>query len=580
MKFSLKIRLTQLVLLVFFGHLSLAGQTRPNIIVILTDDMGYADVGFNNGAADIVTPNLDQLAAAGTIFSSAYVAHPFCGPSRTALLTGRYPHKLGAQYNLEETDLTNGIDLNEVFISKLLQTGGYKTGAFGKWHLGQDTAYQPNSRGFDYFYGFLPGGHNFFTAAGGTNPYTWPLRKNFNAANEGYGLYLTDLFSDESVNFINGTETNDAQPFFMYVAYNAPHYPIQPKPADVTAITSAPYNKVFPNTAEGNKRRDYVAMVYAVDRGVKQIVDALKANGEFDNTLIVFLSDNGGKIDPLVDAANNAPLKGFKGETTEGGYRVPMFMHYPNHIPAGVKYDHPVTSLDFYPTFAALAQTAIPSGKLLDGKDIYNNIVAKTPARAGESIYALRHKTINNVGIRRDQWKAYSTGNGTWQLYNIVNDIGETTNVASSNQAILTAMVSDAYQWSKTNIDAKFFDSPSAQTTWTSNNLPDYPKTFAGYTTSLSTPEFLSNTFSFLNIYPNPLRESEFTIGLNFQPSNQVDVIVYDLLGHVVQIQKNAIVEPSNEIKVKMAESLINGTYYVRVVSGEKSFSKALIINR
>lgn len=579
MLISFKTNISFCTLLLFsLLNCHVSAQTRPNIIVIITDDMGYADVGFNNGAADIVTPSLDALAAAGTVFSSAYVAHPFCGPSRTALLTGRYPHKIGAQYNLAETDVTSGIDLNEVFLGNVLQTAGYKTGAFGKWHLGQATAYQPNSRGFDYFYGFLPGGHNYYTAAGGTGAYTWPLRRNYGLANEAYGLYITDLFSDEAVNFINGTESNDSQPFFMYVAYNAPHAPITSKASDVTAITSAPYNKTYPNTTAGNLRKNYAAMVYSVDRGVKQIVDALKANGEFDNTLIVFLSDNGGR--PTSDGANNTPLKGEKGDTYEGGYRVPMLMHYPNHIPAGAKYDHPVSALDFYPTFVNLAGGTIPANKQLDGKNIYNNILSGSSARSGESIYTLRHRTINNVGIRNDQWKAFSTGNGVWQLFNIVNDIGETTDLSSQYPNILKSMVTGAYEWSKTNIDAKFFDSTTAQDTWNNNNLPDYPKTFAGFMEPLAVPNFESNKFPLGYMYPNPAYLSELKIGLNFEPTDTIDVVIYDALGRPVQIHNNATIEVNNEVHLQLNANIANGTYYVRVVSGENSLSKALIVKR
>ncbi|MGA9639641.1 sulfatase-like hydrolase/transferase [Flavobacterium sp.] len=584
MKLQLNIWLVAITLLsFFFQHSKTWSQTRPNIIVILTDDMGYADVGFNGGT-NVATPNIDALANIGTVFSSAYVAHPFCGPSRTAIMTGRYPHKIGAQYNLAETDVTNGIDLNETFFSKVLQDAGYKTGAFGKWHLGQATAYKPNQRGFDYFYGFLPGGHNYTTATPGTNPYTWALQRNNASAGTANGLYITDLFSDEAVAFINNAESNDAQPFFMYIAYNAPHSPTTPLVSDVTAITSAPYNLIFPNTTDGNLRKDHAALVYGVDRGIKKIVDELKLKGEFDNTLIVFLSDNGGKV--AVDGANNSPLKGEKGDTYEGGYRVPMFMVYPNHIAAGAKYNDPVSSLDFYPTFVDLAGGTIPVGKQLDGKNIYPNIIASTNARAGEAIYTLRHNGtgFNNVGIRMDQWKAFSTGNGVWQLYNIVNDIGETTNLASQNPTILKKMVEGAYQWSKTNVDALFFDSPAASTPWSDanpptkpeNTLPNYQKTFSGYT--LQTPKFLNYKYA-VSLHPNPAK-SEVNIELNFEAIDEIDVYIYDATGRPVQVQKNLIIGENNAIKFKLNPNLVNGTYYVRLVSGDYSFSKGLIVKK
>ncbi|WP_366184240.1 sulfatase-like hydrolase/transferase [Flavobacterium ovatum] len=575
MKLTFKNQLALLaVFTLILGQLKTWSQTRPNIIVILTDDMGYADIGFNNGAADIASPNIDALANAGTIFTSAYVAHPFCGPSRTALLTGRYPHKIGAQYNLSDTEYNKGVDLNETFFSNVIKTSGYKTGAFGKWHLGQSTAHQPNSRGFDYFYGMLTGGHNYFTTSGGTAAYALPLRKNYGLANEAIGAYITDLFSDEAVTFIQNAESNDGAPFFMYVAYNAPHEPMQALQSDMDILAAAPYNFTYTTS----NRQKYAAMVYSVDRGVKKIVDALKANGEYNDTLIVFLSDNGGIVSG--GNANNGPLKGNKGDTYEGGYRVPMMMHWPNHIPAGVKYDYVVSSLDFYPTFVNLAGATIPTGKKLDGKDIYNNIVNNTNPRAGESIFVLRHRALNNVGIRRDQWKAYSSGDGTWQLYNLNTDIGETTNLADSNQSLLNTMVSGGYQWSRTNIDALFFDSTAAENTWNSNNLPDYPKTFTGYTVDLSVPKFLSNQLPFVYLYPNPAAYSNLSIGLNFEPTDAIDIYIYDVLGRPVQIHNNAKIEVNNEVQLQLNSNIQNGTYFVRVVSGENSFSQTLIVKR
>ncbi len=575
MKQLINYKFVLLVIFTFlFGVLKTWSQSRPNIIVILTDDMGYADVGFNNGAADIATPNIDKLASEGTIFTSAYVAHPFCGPSRTAILTGRYPHKIGAQYNLSDTDYTSGIDLNETFFSNVLQSSGYKTGAFGKWHLGQSTAHQPNSRGFDYYYGMLTGGHNYFTTSGGTAAYALPLRKNFGLANESIGAYITDLFSNEAVTFIQNTVSNSVAPFFMYVAYNAPHEPMQALQSDIDILAAAPYNFTYADV----NRQKYAAMVYSVDRGVKKIVDALKAKGEYDNTLIVFLSDNGGIVSG--GNANNTPLQGNKGDTYEGGYRVPMMMHWPNHIPAGIKYNYVVSSLDFYPTFVNLAGATIPAGKKLDGKDIYNNIINNTNPRAGESIFALRHRALNNVGIRRDQWKAYSSGDGTWQLYNLNNDIGETTDLSSSNQSLLKTMVSGGYEWSNTNIDALFFDSPTAQQTWITNGLPNYPKTFAGYTAPLTVPKYSSTQLPFVYLYPNPAAYSNLSIGLNFEPTDAIDIYIYDVLGRPVQIHKNAQIEINNTVELQLNTNIENGTYYVRVISGDNSFSKTLIVKR
>gem|GEM_PF-2758148 len=237
-----------LLCLVCCSSTVLAAAERPNILVILCDDLGYADVGFN-GAKDLKTPALDQLAAAGTVFRSAYVAHPFCGPSRMALLSGRYPHAFGGQFNhppfhlgLTEYD-DKGIPENETLISTVLQQAGYQTGAVGKWHLGTGPAFHPNRRGFDDFYGFLGGGHKYFPEhyvatyqrqkkAGKQriNEYLHPLKHN-GAIVQPKG-YLTDELSGEAVRFIDAAAKKSDQPFFLYLAYNAPHAPMEATAAD------------------------------------------------------------------------------------------------------------------------------------------------------------------------------------------------------------------------------------------------------------------------------------------------------------------------------------------------------------
>ena len=570
--------------LVCFSNLKNYAQS-PNIILILTDDMGYADVGFNNGATDIATPNLDNLANNGAIFSSAYVVHPFCGPSRAGLMTGRYPHEFGAQFNLSDSDITNGVDTNETFFSTVLQNANYNTGIIGKWHLGQPDGHRPNQRGFDYFYGMLYGGHVYFTGGGGgSTQYRSPLRENEGLAGEANGLYITDLFSDKGVEFINDAETNDSDPFFLFMSYNAPHTPLQALNSDKTALTSAPHNFTYSD----DKRHNYAAMVYSVDRGVKKLVDALVANGEFDNTLIVFLSDNGGRTD---QGAVNTPLRGAKGDTFEGGFRVPMLMPWPNQIPAGVTYPFNVSALDLYPTFASLAGATIPSGKEVDGKNIINNVINNTDARAGESIYSIRHRRINNVGIRRGNLKAFTTGNGNWFLYDLNTNISESNaqNLANNPafEDILDDMINDAYQWSLTHIEPIFFDSSSAETTWFNNNSSNNPsntmswqeRTFDGFTTlSIEVIEINQQVSGY--IYPNPVSDISLSIKFNETITDEVNAVVYDALGRTVQMEKNLLKTSANIAALKLSPNITNGNYFVKITAGNKSFSKAIIIDR
>lgn len=573
--------------LVLFLSLKSWSQTTPNILFILTDDHGYADVGFNNGAADIATPNLDALAANGTVFSSAYVTHPFCGPSRAGLMTGRYPHTIGAQFNLSDSNTTQGVEITETFMSTALQTAGYNTGVIGKWHLGQPDGYRPNQRGFDYFYGMLYGGHVYFTGGGGgSTQYRSPLRENEGLAGEANGLYVTDLFTDKGVEFINNAETNDNDPFFLFMSYNAPHTPLQALQSDKDILTND-----FGFTYTDTKRHDYAAMVYSVDRGIKKLVDALTANGELNNTLIVFLSDNGGRTD---QGALNTPLRGRKGDTFEGGFRVPMMMHWPGgNIPAGATYDYNVSALDLYPTFVNAAGGSIPAGKTIDGKDILSNIIANTDPRAGESIYSIRHRTINNVGIRRDNLKAYTTGNGVWFLYDLENNLSENNaqNLANdpAYKNILEEMTYDAYQWSLTHIEPQFFDSSGAQTTWFNNHSSTNPANttswqdtgFEDFTTppalSIDTVEFKQNALGY--VYPNPISvDSQLHINFNETLTDSVDVIIYNSLGQAVQMDKNLTKSSANAVILTVKNDLKPGNYYIKIISGIKTLTKSIII--
>ncbi|MCB9875740.1 MAG: sulfatase-like hydrolase/transferase [Planctomycetaceae bacterium] len=448
-------------------------QSVPNIVLILADDLGYADVGFQ-GSTDILTPELDQLAKQGTTFSSAYVVHPFCGPSRMALLSGRYPYEFGAPFNLPDHSTRRytdqGITTEETLISTVLKDAGYRTGIMGKWHLGQQAEFHPNNRGFDDFFGFLGGGILYFG----------PYRANNNAGNvwdykrfpEHNGVdvttltendYMTDVLSREGVRFIKESATTK-DPFFLFMSYNAPH--------TVLAATEEDLAK-FPNLA--GKRQTYAAMVYALDRGVGELVDALKASGKYDNTLIVFLSDNGGRTD---QGASNHPLQGGKGDTTEGGYRTPMFFHWPQVIKPDQRYDHPVTALDFYPTFARLAGAQIPADKQLDGKDIWDAFLAGRSARQGELIYTVRHHNADsNVGARRDEWKVCRTAGG-WKLFNITKDIGEQHDLSAKHPEILSQLVAEVRQMCESHTQPLWFDNDKQAAEWKDSGMPNYDKTF------------------------------------------------------------------------------------------------------
>lgn len=452
-------------------------NTRPNILVILCDDLGYSDVGFN-GSKDIKTPELDKLANAGTKFSSAYVSHPFCGPSRTSLMTGRYAHKIGAQFNLPPNSETigKGIDVQETFISKVLQESGYYTGIMGKWHLGANKGFRPNERGFDEFYGFLGGGHSYFPEKyraayqrqkqNGRKviwDYFHPLEYNGTQVKE--TEYITDALSREAVNFIEKASKKE-DPFFLYLSYNAPHTPLEAKEEDL---------KLFDHIKD-TKRRTYAAMVYAVDRGVKKVVEKLKSTNQFENTLIVFFSDNGGKLSA---GATNNPLKEGKGSVYEGGYRVPMFFHWPNVVPKGETYDFPVSALDFYPTFAGLGNANIPKEKQLDGKDIWSDFLKGKNAYKKSNVFVMRHRNgFSDVSVRKDQWKAVKIYQQTWKLFNIEEDKAEKNDLSNNYSEILKELVKDAEEWSKTNIAPQWFHDKRTGIQWEDDNMPHFNETF------------------------------------------------------------------------------------------------------
>ena len=471
-----------LMLLVAGLLCSTVSADQPNIVLVLCDDLGYADVGFN-GAKDIITPHLDELAANGTIFTSAYVTHPFCGPSRMGLMSGRYPHEFGAPFNLPQSGLgiekynKLGIDENEVLISTVLQKAGYFTGAVGKWHMGYEPPFHPNNRGFDDYYGFLGGGHKYFPeqfqpvyerqrARGVKNihDYVQPLEHNGKQVEE--SEYVTDGLSREACRFVKQASAKQ-QPFFLYLAYNAPHSPLEAKDDDMAKFAGI----------VDEKRRTYAAMVYAVDRGIGKLVQTLKSTGEFESTLIVFLSDNGGKLGL---GANNGPLREGKGSTHEGGFRVPMFFHWPGKVPNGKRFQYPVTALDFYPTFARLAGATIPDGKQVDGKDIWDDLLADQNPRSGEMIYAVRHRSgFSDVGIRSDQWKAVKIYNGRWKLFDVDRDISESRDLSSQHPGQLQQMVQAAEKWGRTHTQPLWFDNLKAEATWKKDNMPRYEKTFA-----------------------------------------------------------------------------------------------------
>lgn len=319
-------------------------SARPNILIVLADDMGYGDLGCT-GAQGLKTPRIDELSTSGVLCRQAYVASSVCSPSRAGLLTGRDPRRFGYEGNLNmgaagyatRPELL-GLPPGEHTLGDHLRSAGYATALIGKWHLGSGDGFHPNDRGFDYFCGMLGGSHNYFPT-----PTKHSLERNGTPLSEFSSPYLTDFFTDEGLDWIDSQSGKDAnQPWFMFLSYNAPHTPMQATEEDLAQFAHL----------ENPKRRTYAAMMLGLDRSVGRIRDHLRASGQLENTLICFFSDNGGATN---NGSWNGPLSGVKGCLREGGVRVPMIWSWPGKIPAEIMHDDVVSSLDLLPTFMSVA---------------------------------------------------------------------------------------------------------------------------------------------------------------------------------------------------------------------------------
>ena len=422
---------------------------KPNIIIILVDDMGYADVGFN-GCKDIPTPNIDRIATNGVKFTNGYVTFSVCGPSRAGLLTGRYPQRFGYERNPQYRphDPNMGLPKEEKTLAEALKQVGYASGIIGKWHQGADISNHPLNRGFKEFFGHLGGGHRYFPEEltikdsyavdndEGVSYKTWIMRNHEPIQTK---KYLTDEFSDEAVRFV---ENHQKSPFFLYLAYNAPHSPLQ---------ATQEYLNRFPNIVD-KKRKTYAAMVSAVDDGVGKLLDRLEALQLDKNTLVYFLSDNGG---PEKDnGSDNGILREGKSSVYEGGYRVPFAMQWKGTVKPGV-YDNPISSLDIFATIAALSKTPIKADCPLDGVNLIPYITGKNKGLPHETIY-LRKFDAKSYSVRHKDLKLVLKKDGIPQLYDLTKDIGEQNDIAQQHPEEVKKLQIIRKEWDSQLIDPIF----------------------------------------------------------------------------------------------------------------------------
>lgn len=414
-----------------------AAAERPNIVLIVADDLGYGELGCQ-GNGEIPTPNIDSLARDGMRLTQAYVTAPVCCPSRAGLMTGRIQTRFGHELNaIGRVNLQPevGLPLSEQTLADRLKAAGYATGLVGKWHLGGTAPYHPQRRGFGEFFGFLHEGHFYAPPPyrgvvsrlrPNEPPYddANPLLRGEQAVEE--EAYLTQALTREATAFIR---RHEREPLFLTLAYNAPHSPMQAPTADVDRFTRIPELQ----------RRLFAAMLSDLDDGVGAVLKELRERGLERRTLVVFLSDNGGPTAELT--SSNKPLRGGKGQLYEGGIRIPFLLRWPERLPVGKVFDLPAISLDLVPTALAAAGVAIPKDAALDGVDLLPYLAGQAKARPHETLFwrygasqALRQGDLKLVR-QRDGARPPAD-----ELYDLARDPGETTNLAAQQPQSLARM--------------------------------------------------------------------------------------------------------------------------------------------
>lgn len=480
-----------IVLLVTFSACSSGGDTEvetspPNIVFILADDLGWADLSCY-GSTFYETPNLDRLAAGGMRFTQAYAACPVCSPTRASIVTGKYPARTkvtdwipGRQNRLPKEpnnrmiapEFAHQVGLEEVTIAEALKDGGYTTFFAGKWHLGQDSVYWPEHQGFD----MNVGGHHRGSPPGGYfSPYENPRLENGPE-----GEYLTDRLTDESVNFL---DTIGSRPFLLYLSFYTVHNPMQGKDslvakyrekADSLGYTEVerfsydePWIKKAPQRGNFRERlvQDspvYASMIESMDQNIGKLMDKLEAMGIDENTVIFFTSDNGGLSTSEGSNTTNAPLRAGKGWLYEGGIREPLIVRWPAKIPAGTLSDVPVTSTDYYPTMLEMVGLPQRPEQHMDGVSMMPLLREEGDTRDRAIFWHYPHYA-NQGGkpggiIRKGEYKLIEFYEfGDIELYNLAEDIGEENNLARQRPEIVDSLLSELKKW-REDVDADMME--------------------------------------------------------------------------------------------------------------------------
>tara|TARA_B100000446_G_scaffold93839_4_gene88026 strand:- start:18847 stop:20334 length:1488 start_codon:yes stop_codon:yes gene_type:complete len=455
-------------ILFFFTLFSCASQAnnnqRPNIVILLADDLGWSDVGFH-GNTEIDTPALDRIAREGMQLDRFY-ATPICSPSRSALLTGRDPMKLGTAYGVVMPWNNHGVSGSEHFMPESFQQAGYQTAIVGKWHLGHSQPeHHPNQRGFDHFFGHLHSEVNYFPPflrQGGKD-----LQRNGVTVEPAPDAYETFMLADEAIRFIERRDTS--KPFFLYVPFIAPHTPLQApqelldKYQDINTDLKPARSADTDNTRTLSKwllqpsaRPAYAAVVDGMDQAIGRILDSLDAQGISDNTLVLFMSDNGGAA-YSVGGADNYPLRGGKGDTYEGGIRVVAAIRWPAALPAGSQYNSIMTMMDVFPTLAAAADISTANTNPLDGRDFSEALKNNQPIARVDYVHfvsEIPQRDYFNLTVFNDTWKLVQIINQQQtqmtlinQLFRISDDPYEQHDLAAQYPDVVSQLAQELDRW-------------------------------------------------------------------------------------------------------------------------------------
>lgn len=439
----MKLFLSSLVAVLALACSVKAADRKPNILLIVGDDLGYGELSCQGFTKQVPTPNIDSIAHNGVRFTSGYVSGPYCSPTRAGLMTGRYQTRFGHEFNPgpAESAVENfGLSLKESTIGNRLKEAGYATGWFGKSHLGYKPEFHPLKRGFDEYFGFLGGMHDYLDAAGDKNNPI--LRGNEPVDNIGY---TTEAFGHEAEKFI---EKHHDQPWMVYLPFNAVHSPLE---------SVNKYLERFKNV-EDKRRRTFCAMLSAMDDAIGGVLAKVREHRLEEDTLIFFISDNGGPT--AQTTSGNGPLRGFKSQTWEGGIRVAWMMQWKGHIPAGQVDDRPVIQLDIHPTALAAAGVAIKPEWKLDGVNLLPFVNGKKDQAPHDQLF---WRFGRQIALRQGDWKLVKGPDGTGvkgmadkattdgaQLYNLTEDIGEKNNLAEQNPEKVKEL---AAAWNKLNAE-------------------------------------------------------------------------------------------------------------------------------